>query len=190
VQEHLDLVPGRVVGLSGPIGSGLTHLAFTLLAAQPSTVAYVDVLGWLCPVAAWEAGLEPDRLIVVRCSNQKLWPQVVGALVDGVPSVYAEVPEGVGEAVLRRLAALTRARGTTLLMRPLQGELPEGVAFPRIRSVGIEWEGTAQGHGRLRSRQMTVDLSGKGAPPARVEVETDGALRVVSRVASSRYAIG
>ncbi|MFQ5967173.1 MAG: hypothetical protein ACE5MI_06130 [Acidimicrobiia bacterium] len=174
----------------GPPGSGLTHLALSLLATQNDPFAYVDVLGWLCPVAAWEAGIEPERLIVVRCGEGARWAQVVGALIDGVPMVYAEVPEGVSDKELYRLSALARARRTAVLMRPLQGGLPAGVAFTRIHAREITWDGIAAGHGQLRARQMTLEVSGKGFPPGKVELGEDGSLRLVSGLVGSERATG
>ena len=50
--------PGRVLGLVGPPGSGLTRLGLSLLAdpARRGPVAVVDVRGWLCPPAAGRPG--------------------------------------------------------------------------------------------------------------------------------------
>ena len=184
------LVPGKVVGLIGSPGSGLTHLAMSLLASQTAPFAYVDVLGWLCPVAAWEAGISPERLIVVRCGDRSQWAQVVGALIDGVPLVYAEVPDGISPRVLYRLSALARARKTAVLMRPLKGGLPPGVAFTQVHAAEITWEGIASGHGQLRARQMTVEISGKGFPPGRMVAGENGSLRMVSELVTSEHAIG
>ncbi len=189
MKAPVTLEPGRVVGLIGPPGSGLTHLALSLMSTRAEMAAYVDVLGWMCPVAAWEAGIEPDRLAVVRCPDRGMWARVVGALIDGVPTVYAEVPAGVGDRVLHRLSALARARGTSVLMRPLRGELPAGVAFTRLAATGIRWEGLSRGHGLLRARQVTLEITGKGIPPEKLEVDGDS-LRVVSRLATPRRAAG
>lgn len=188
-QATLTPAPGRVLGLVGAPGSGLTRLALSLLAdyARVAPVAYVDVRGWFYPLAAWETGIEPDRLIVVRCRDSEQWPRVVGSLIDGFQALYAEIPGGVREPVLRRVAALARARKAAVMLRPLGGELPENVAFVRVEAQRIEWEGADAGHGHLRVRRMSLLVSGKGVPEHRVEVLDDGshALRVVSRLASA-----
>jgi hypothetical protein len=162
VAPVLTLPPGRVVGLIGPAGSGLTRVGLSLLArpSRTSMVVTLDVRGWLSPLAAWEMGISPDRLVVVRCPDHRLWPQVAAALLEGVPAVYAEVPVGVRDQDLRRLAALARARRTGLVMRPLKGDLPAGVTHLRLRGRDLTWEGTAAGSGRLNHRRIRLEVSG------------------------------
>jgi hypothetical protein len=159
------LSPGRIVGLIGPIGLGLTRLGLSLLVETSRTapVVTLDVRGWISPLAAWEMGIDPDRLVVVRCSDRRLWPQVTAALLEGVRAVYAEVPAGIKDQDLRRLAALARARRTGLILRPLQGDLPAGVTHLRIHALGVEWVGTDHGRGRLGRRRLVVEASGKAA---------------------------
>jgi hypothetical protein len=171
----LLLMPGKVVGLEGPAGWGLTRLGLSLLAApsQVGTVVAVDVRGWLSPMAAWEEGVLAHRLVLVRSPHRRLWSQVIAALLEGVAAVYAEVPVGIGEAELRRLAALARARRAGLALRPLRGPLPAGIIHSRIKGMGVEWHGPGQGHGRLRSRVLTVELAGKSIPPQTLEL-SDG----------------
>ena len=180
------LQPGRVVGLEGAAGSGLTRLGLEMLvpASRLAPVAVLDVRGWFCPLAAWENGLAPDRLVVVRCRDRMLWPQVAAALSDGLAAVYAEVPPGVKEPLLRRLVAVVRNRKAALVLRPLQGTLPSGLVHLRLQVREIAWEGTEAGHGRLLRRRLVVEASGKaaGGMTRTYEVDDDGAdaLRVVS----------
>jgi hypothetical protein len=184
-ERSLTLPPGHVVAMVGSLGSGLTRVGLALLAtpARRGLVAFLDVRGWLCPLAAWECGVPPDRLVVVRCPDRRLWPQVAAALFDGVPAVYAEVPAGVAAAELRRLAALARARKAAVILRPLHGELPAGLTYVQLRAGEVSWEGPEAGHGRLRRRRVELRLSGRGVggQEAVMEVEDDGAdaLRVV-----------
>jgi len=186
----LAVEPGRPVELVGGAGLGLTRVGLGLLAGPSRTapVAVVDVRGWVSPAAAWEAGVERDRLAVVRCPDPALWPKVVAALLEGVPGVLAEVPAGVRDADLRRLAALARARGSRVVLRPLRGELAPGVSHLRLRGVEVSWEGADGGHGRLGRRRLVLEASGKGAGGMlrRVVVEDAGAdaLRVVSGLAA------
>ncbi|HSM02693.1 MAG TPA: hypothetical protein VK960_09700 [Acidimicrobiia bacterium] len=170
--------PGRVLGLAGPPGSGLTRLGLSLLAAPSTTgmVAVVDVRGWLCPIAAWEVGISPERLVVVRCPDRRPWLQVTASLLEGFPAVLAEVPSGVRDADLRRLAALSRARRSALVLRPVSGDIPPGVLHLRIESEGIHWEGVGRGHGALLRRRLILRASGKGARGIEhvLEMEDDG----------------
>ena len=74
----LALEPGRVVGLTGPVGTGMTRLGLSLMAetARRGPVAFVDARGWFCPLSAWESGIEPERLAVVRCATESELPSV------------------------------------------------------------------------------------------------------------------
>jgi primosomal replication protein N len=186
--ELLTLHPGRIVELSGFAGAGLTRLGYRMLAEQSksSSVVVLDVRGWMSPLAAWEAGVDRERLIVVRCPEPRIWPQVAAALCEGVKAMVAEVPSGVRETDLRRLAALIRARQVRVALRPVRGELPSGISHLRVRAVSIGWSGYERGHGRLTERRMVVEISGKGAAgiTRRIEVEDAGAdiVRVVSGV--------
>ena len=80
--DALELQPGRVLGLEGAPGSGLTRLGLSLLAApaRSGPVAFLDARGWLCPAAAWESGVPANRLIVIRCDDGVRWAQVTAAL--------------------------------------------------------------------------------------------------------------
>lgn len=184
----LDLRPGRITELVGVPGTGLTRLGLELLAphSRVAPVVALDVRGWISPEAAWETGVIPGRLVLVRCDDVSLWPKVAAALLEGVRAVYAEVPARVKEQDLRRLAALARARRVAVAMRSMGGGLPGGVAYLRLRSLGVTWEGADRGHGRLTRRRLVLEATGKGASgmTRRFEVEDEGAdaLRVVSDV--------
>lgn len=177
------------MGLEGAPGTGMTKLGLSLLAefARQSWVACVDVRGWLNPGAAWDLGLPAERLTIVRCSDSNLWPQVTAALLEGMGAVYAEVPSGISPSILRRLAALSRSRSSSLILRTLNGEVPSGVAHTRLEAREVSWMGAESGFGRLQIRHMTLSASGKGVSgvPQLIEMEDDGedAMRMVSRLA-------
>lgn len=187
--DLLTLQPGRIVELTGVAGMGLSRVGYRML-VEPSIAAPVvvlDVRGWMSPAAAWEVGIDPERLVVVRCPDHRMWPQVAAALCEGVSAMYAEVPVGVHDHDLRRLAALVRARQMRAALRPVRGELPSGVSHLRMRAVEIEWDGLDRGHGRLGARRLVLEISGKGAAgiTRRMEVEDSGenVVRVVSGLA-------
>lgn len=187
----LSLQPGRVVGLVGSPGFGLTRVGLSMLAgsAITGTVAYLDVRGWLCPPAAWEAGIIPERLVVVRCGDPLKWGRVASTLLEGVQALYAEVPKGIKEAQLRKLGALARSRRAALILRPLRSDLPSGVAYLRLTAQEITWRGTDGGHGRLSSRRLVLEASGKAVQGMSrlIEVEDHGAdaLYLVSGLAAA-----
>jgi hypothetical protein len=195
----LRLRPGHVTELLGIPGTGLTRLGLRLLAApsQTAPVVVLDTRGWISPAAAWETGVAPESLIIVRCDDPRIWPKVAAALLEGVTALYAEVPAGAREQDLRRLAALARARKAAVAMRPMSNQgLPGGVAHLRLRALGVTWEGADQGHGRLTRRRLMLEASGKGASgmTRRFEVEDEGTdvVRVVSDVVvgEARRAVG
>jgi hypothetical protein len=151
--------------------------------AGAGPVAYLDVRGWLSPLAAWEVGIAPDRLVIARCGDVIRWGRAVAALLDGTRAVYAEVPRGVKDAAIRKLGALARSRRTPLVLRSLTGSLPAGIAHLVLEVKEVTWEGAEQGHGRLRTRRSMVVASGKAVRgmSRTIEVEDDGtdALRLV-----------
>ncbi len=194
----LSMVPGQVIGLEGDMGAGLTRLALVMLAkiAERAPVAIVDTRGWFCPVAAWEVGIPPARLSVIRCTDAAQWPAVLGALLTGLGGIYAEVPSGIPDQVLRRLGAKARQERAAVALRPLNGRLPAGIAHMRLAAETVSWSGPDQGHGRLAGRSISVFASGKGVRgmETRFGVEDDGtsALHLVGNlgVVSAGRAVG
>lgn len=187
-----EVQPGRPVELTGPAGFGLTRLGYRMLAgpSQEAPVVVLDVRGWASPLAAEETGVDLEHLVVIRCADRSLWPRVVASVLEGVKAVYAEVPTGVNDHDLRRLAALARARQTRLVLRPVRGMLPSGIGHLRLRAKEIHWEGTAQGHGRLEGRRLILEATGKGAQGITrlIEVKDDGTdgVHVVSELATGK----
>jgi hypothetical protein len=194
----LDLQPGRITELVGVPGTGMTRLGMRLLAphSRLAPVVALDTRGWVSPEAAWETGVIPERLVIVRCADVGLWPKVTAALLEGVRAMYAEVPGRIRDQDLRRLAALARARRVAVALRPMGAALPGGVAYLRLRALGVTWEGADQGHGRLTRRRLVLEATGKGAAGTnrRFEVEDEGTddVRLVSDVVvdPARRAVG
>ena len=175
-RHDLSLQPGRIITLVGSPGSGMTRVGLSLLAEHTTSgpIVAVDVRGWLCPAAAWEVGISSDRLVVVRCADRLVWPKVVGALVEGVRSLYVEVPGGIHDQVLRRLAALARRHRTGVVLRPLKGSIAPGISHLRLEAQTGEWDGADRGHGRLRSRRLSLQVRGKGIAESLIEAEDHG----------------
>jgi hypothetical protein len=185
ISDVLSLAPGQVAGLSGIPGSGLTRIGMSMLAphAVHGPLGYIDVRGWANPMAAWEMGIDPERLVIVRSRDIVSWSRIVGTLLGGVSGVYAEVPEGLKDQLLYRLAAKARTKRTPLVLRPVTGKLPNGVAHLNLESSEVLWEGTEAGHGNLSSRRTLLSASGKATRGMvrTIEVEDNGTndLRVV-----------
>ncbi|HEY5889884.1 MAG TPA: hypothetical protein VIW94_04170 [Acidimicrobiia bacterium] len=186
--DLLTLQPGRITELVGDSGSGLTRLGLSLLAgpSQTGPVVVVDTRGWISPEAAWETGVVAESLVIVRCNELALWSKVTAALLEGVPALYAEVPRGIKDQDLRRLAALARARKAMAVFRSMGPGLPSGVSHLRLRAIGVTWEGADRGHGKLKGRRLLMEASGRGVAgiSRQLEVEDEGTntLRVVSDV--------
>ena len=189
-ESPFALAPGQVAGLSGLPGSGLTRLGLSLIApyATTGTVAFLDVRGWVSPQAAWEMGIEPERFVVVRNGDIVSWGRIVATLLDGVHGVYAEVPPGVRDVALRKLVAKARAKRTPLVLRPLNGVLPSGIAHLHLAAKEVRWNGTDSGHGRLTTRRTLFEASGKftRGMERTIEIEDDGTndMRVLPHVGS------
>lgn len=185
VSDVLSLAPGQIAGLTGIPGSGLTRIGMSLLAphAVHGPLVYLDVRGWASPMAAWEMGIEPEQLVVVRSSDIVSWSRIVATLLDGVCGVYAEVPTGLRDQSLYKLAAKARAKRTPLVLRPVSGSLPSGIAHLNLEASEVFWEGTEDGHGNLTNRRTRLVASGKATRgmARTIEVEDDGTndLRVV-----------
>lgn len=137
---------------------GSTSLTLGLLAEASRTGSWVALLGLpgVGVLAAAQLGLDLDRVILVPAPGPD-GPTVVAALLDGVDAVV------VGDVALtdgdrRRLSARARERGAVLLST---------AAWPGAHLVltaeASQWEGLGPGHGRLRSRRMTVACAGRGA---------------------------
>lgn len=187
-EESLLLGVGQVAALSGLPGSGMTRLGMSMISPHRvrGILAVVDVRGWISPQAAWDLGIEPEQIVVVRASDITRWGRVTATLLDGVGGVYAEVPSGIKDAALRKLVAKARARKTPMVLRPVVGSIPNGIAHIQISAQSVEWSGTDGGHGHLTVRRALLDASGRSTRGMEqtIEVEDDGThdLRVVSHV--------
>jgi hypothetical protein len=164
---------------------GLSLIAAATTTKEP--VAVLDGRGWFCPSVAWDAGIDPKRLVVIRCPDREVWPTVAAALFEGFPAVFADVPRHIPDQALRRLGALARSRRAGVVLRSMTGDLPSGVLYLRLEGVAVQWDGPELGHGRLQRRAVAIKASGKGARGIEryLEVEDDGAhtLRLVPGLA-------
>lgn len=143
-----------------------TSVALALLATSSKAGGWTAVVGIadLGVEAMAEAGLNLDRTIVVPQPGE-LWLETVAALIDVVPAVWLHPTTAVRPQTASRLAGRLRKRATTLLVH---GEWPGCEA--RLSIEGSRWFGVDEGHGHLRSRQVTVTCRRPGAPERRVRL--------------------
>jgi hypothetical protein len=136
---------------------GLLFLA--LAAAASAAGAWCAAVGLpsLGVRAAADAGLDPDRLLLVAEPGGN-WPQVVASLLDGCDVVLLCPPARVPAQLRRKLEAAARRFGSVLLVA---GEW-EG-AQARLLIADQEWAGIGAGHGRLRARRAQIVAGGRGA---------------------------
>jgi hypothetical protein len=165
------LVRGTVVAVCGPPGSGAGSVTQWLLAAATATgewAGVVDPDGVFGALAAEEAGVELDRLAVVRGVPARQWPRVVATLLEGLSVVAAAVPPRLSAADERRLVARARERSAVLIA---SGGWSAEAAL-RLAVTGSAWPGLDEGAGSLGgggldvapgARRLRVTVTGRGA---------------------------
>jgi hypothetical protein len=107
--------------------------------------------------AAAEAGLDPDRVLLIGEPGPS-WPQVVASLLDGFDIVLLRPPDQPSAQLRRKLEAAARRYGSVLVVA---GDWPG--AQSRLLVTDAQWIGIGAGHGRLRARRAQVVASGRGA---------------------------
>jgi hypothetical protein len=171
---------GASLGVSGP---GATSLALGLVAAASAAGSWTVVVGAadLGLVAAAEAGLALERVVLVAAPPAERWGTVVAAVVEAVEVVLVRPVGRVRAADARRLAAHLRTRGGVLVRLPGAGSWPEPPDIA-LRTEAPAWRGAVapdrlDGAGRLRARRLVVEASGRrrAARPRRVELWLPGA---------------
>ena len=145
--------------------AGSTSLALALAAGPSAAGSWCAAIGApdLGLVAAEELGIALERFPLIAASG-RTWARAVGAALEAFDLVLAWPSNGVPAGEARRLAALSRERGTVLggvrrrMARP--DRPPAGGGPVPVRS-GLE-----RGHGRLRARRLEVLVGGRGAASA------------------------
>ena len=199
---------GRALPVAAPLRSALPGEGLrrgSTIAVQPSMslllalMAEASAGGAWCAlvglpavglVAAEEAGLALDRVALVPHPGADL-VAVTSALLDGLDLVAVAGVDRMRADDRRRLVARARHRGAVLL--PV-GRWPG--ADLEVGTVGGRWHGLAGGGaGRLRCRQASVRVGGRGAAhrgrvvpvllpgPCGVVAEVGGAVAGASRSA-------
>jgi hypothetical protein len=167
---------GRLTEIFGTASSGKTTLAFALLAActrRGDIGAYVDPENNLFAPAAEAAGIDLDRLIVVRPKAEQAVRRAADAIVrSGACAVV--VLDGTSADVLQthhyaRLVSQAERNGITLVVLS-RGESQPLASFAslrvRMRELSSQWQPGSNGGGRLSGYSIVLDVakSRMGAP--------------------------
>ena len=169
VPEPLALLlpSGALARGSTVVVAGSTSLALALLSQASAAGSWVALVGLpgVGVLAAHQLGLDLDRVVLVPAPGPD-GPTVVAALLDGVDVVVVGPQVALGDADRRRLSARARERSAVLLST---------TAWPGAHVVLTaevsHWEGLGRGYGRLRSRRLTVQRSGRGMASRGRQVE-------------------
>jgi hypothetical protein len=139
--------------------AGASSLLLAVLAQASAAGSWCAVVGWpsFGAVAAAEMGIALDRVALIPHPGPD-WVAVVAALLDGIDLVVTVPPGPVAPTVTSRLAARARQRGSVLI--PF-GRW-EGADLVLSASAS-RWIGLDAGSGRLRRRELTVSVRGRGA---------------------------
>lgn len=173
---------GSVVQVDGLVGA--TSMAFAVAAGPTRAGSWVacvglEELGW---AAAAEAGVEMERLVVVRTPPSS-WAPVTAALVDAFDVVLCGFEHAPSAVEARRLQARARERGAVLVV---VGGRRGGVgrarrSWPGAVDLGMtvvdsRWQGLGHGWGHLGSRRVTIEVAGRREPgaPRRVDLLLPG----------------
>lgn len=142
-------------------------LAMALLAGPTTAGDWCAVVGVPDFGAEAAAGLGVDlaRVVLVPDPGEQ-WLEVVAALVDVVPLVLLRPPATVADGTAARLAARLRRRDAVLLLHDEPGRWPR--CELRLRATRSSWSGLGPGHGRLRCRDLEVEVREGARPPRTV----------------------
>ncbi len=142
-------------------------LALTLAAGASRAGEWVGFAGWsdFGAEAATRLGIDLGRTVLVPEPGD-LWLEVTAALVDVLKVVVLRPTTTVDPKSASVLEARLRARSAALVV---WGEWPRCDA--RLAAERIVWSGPDRGHGRLRSRQVSVVVRRGGGPPSRADLD-------------------
>jgi len=149
---------GQVVAVQGS-----TSLVLALVAEASREGSWTAMIGMpsVGVVAAARRGIELARLALIPHPGSQA-PAVAGACVDGMDVVVMGPRLPLTDADRRRLAARARERGSVLVSAgPWEGA---HVGLTVLRST---WSGLGAGDGRLRSRELLIEVTSRAGGPAR-----------------------
>jgi hypothetical protein len=154
------LARGSVVSV---LGQGATSLLFTLLAGPEAPWSALVGMPGIGLLAAAEFGIDLDRVVVIPEPGPDVL-QVLSILIDGVDMIAVALPDRARPTPSRQrvLTGRLRQHGAVLLV---MGQWPGADLVLTASWVG--WTGLGRGHGRLRDRELVVEVGGRGAAAGR-----------------------
>jgi hypothetical protein len=167
---------GQVVAVQGS-----TSLVIALVAEASREGSWAAMIGMpnVGVVAAARRGIELARLALVPHPGSQA-AAVAGACVDGMDMVVMGPRLALGDADRRRLAARAREQGSVIISAgPWDG------AHMNLAVTRSTWSGLGAGDGRLRARDMLVEVTSRAGGPARritLTLEADVMLRTRASV--------
>lgn len=170
---HGALVRGRTIACGGLAAPSLALALVADACRTGSWLAVVD-LPWLGIEAAVELGVPVERVVRIdagrpdgsagRDERGELWGEVLAAVLDGFELILTRVPPRAPAGMVRRLQTRLRDRGGVLVAVGDPGSLSSDVV---VTSAASRWEGIGSGHGSLRARRATTEVSGRRVPRPR-----------------------
>ncbi len=159
------LLPGGAIRRGSVVevqGIGATSLALSLAAGPSAAGSWTAIVGMpsVGLMAAGEAGVALNRVLMVSPPTPGSWAAVVAALIGSVDTIMVSGGRRAGSGDLRRISARLRERGSVLIR--VGGSAVIG-ADVELRVTSCEWEGLGDGHGVLRHRHVKVEAGGRGA---------------------------
>lgn len=154
----------------GSYGVDSASLALALVAGASQAGEWVGFAGWpdFGAEAAADLGVELSRVVLVPDVGEH-WLEVTAALVDVLRVVVLRPPRRVDAKAASVVDARLRKRSSALVV---WGDWPRCDA--RVSLEDSRWTGPANGHGRLRSRQVRVAVRRGSAPPVRADLAFPG----------------
>lgn len=193
------LVRGKALSCSGPASMSMALALAVEATARGSWLAVVDV-PTLGLEAAAEFGIPLERVVRVDPPRRgaarsggvgDTWAELMAAVVDGFEVVITRVPRRLNQALARRVQSRLRAREVVMIALDRSGS---GGGPDRNGTISVDtelaatdpqWEGVADGWGRLRGRRVVVTSSGRRVPqPRRASLwlpGADGKVALLSR---------
>ena len=166
-----QLLPGGAIRRGSVVevqGIGATSLALSLAAGPSAAGSWTAIVGMpsIGLMAAAEAGVVLNRVLVVSPPASGSWSAVVAALIGSVDVIMVSGGKQAGSGDLRRITARLRERGSVMIRvggpkKPSRSTTIR--ADVELRVAACDWEGLGEGHGVLRHRHVKVDAGGRGA---------------------------
>lgn len=148
-------------------GQAALSSAFLLAAAPVQMGAWLGAAGLAAfgAQACAEAGVAPERVVVVRDTpsrTDEMWGQVLAALIDGFDVVLFGAAARVRAGTARRIQSRLQQRGAVLVIVGAAGPFSCDLT---VASRAV-WSGLGHGHGRLQTRQVHLEVTGRRMPRA------------------------